>query len=415
MAFVQQSKGNAMTEDAGDWLDDARLETRAIRAGIHRSSEGEHAEPIFTTSSYIFDSAADAAARYEGTRNANVYSRYTNPTVRSFEQRLATMEGAEAAVGTSSGMAAILSVCMAFLKAGDHVVCSLDIFGSTVSLFENYISKLGVEVSFVALCDLDAWESAIRSNTCLLFCETPSNPLCKIVDLSALASLANKVGARLVVDNCFCTPVFQRPLELGAHIVIHSATKYIDGQGRVLGGAVVGNATDMTDIIGFVRTCGPSMSPFNAWVALKGLETLSLRMVAHSNNAQALAEWLQVKPGVLKVNYAGLPEHSGHALAAKQQSGFGGVLSFELAGDRDTAWSFLNATQMMSLTANLGDAKTTIVHPATTTHSRLSAEQQANAGVTDGLIRIAVGLEHIEDIKADCERGFAAISGCRGT
>ena len=399
-----------MTQDSGDWLDNAHLETQGIRAGIRRSEQGEHCEPIFTTSSYIFDSAADAAARFDGSRDANVYSRYTNPTVSSFETRLAAMEGAEAAVGTSSGMAAILSVCMAFLKSGEHVICSRDVFGSTVGLFEKYMAKFGVEVSYVPLRDLEAWRSAIRPNTKLMYCETPSNPLCEVADLPALNQIAEGAGARLVVDNCFCTPALQRPLQHGAHIIIHSATKYLDGQGRILGGAVVGSSADMAEVLGFIRTCGPSMSPFNAWVALKGLETLSLRMNAHSQNAMALAQWLQNHPSVHSVNYSGLESHPGHALAVKQQSSFGGVLSFEVLGGREAAWRFIDATQLMSLTANLGDVKTTIVHPATTTHGRLSDSQRADAGISDGLIRIAVGLEHIDDIKADCQRGFDALN-----
>lgn len=398
-----------MTQDAGDWLDRAALETKAIRAGISRSAEGEHCEPIFTTSSYIFDSAEDAAARFDGSRDANVYSRYTNPTVRSFEERLAALEGAEAAVGTSSGMAAILSVCMALLKAGDHVICSRDVFGSTVGLFQKYLGNFGIDVSFVALRDVDAWRAAVRPETRLMYCETPSNPLCEVADLSALAAIARDAHARLVVDNCFCSPALQQPLSLGADIVIHSATKYLDGQGRVLGGAVVGNAQDMAEVTAFVRTCGPSMSPFNAWVALKGLETLSLRMRAHSDNALALARWLDERPEVVAVNYAGLEQHPGHALAKMQQRGFGGVLSFELEGGREAAWAFVNATQLMSLTANLGDVKTTIVHPATTTHGRLSDEQREQAGIRQGLIRIAVGLEHIDDLQADCMRGFDAL------
>lgn len=397
-----------MTQDSGKWLDEAHLETRAVRAGISRSHEGEHSEPIHTTSSFIFDSAEDAAARFSGERDANVYSRYTNPTVRSFEQRLAAMEGGEAAVGTASGMAAILSVCMALLKSGDHVVCSRDVFGSTVGLFEKYLGKFGIDVSFVPLRDPQAWSDAVRPNTRMLYCETPSNPLCEVADLAALSEIARRADARLVVDNCFCTPVLQQPLALGADIVIHSATKYLDGQGRVLGGAAVGNKDDMAEVTAFIRTCGPAMSPFNAWVVLKGLETLSLRMKAHCDNAMALARWLDAREDVARVNYAGLESHPGHALAKVQQSGFGGVLSFELVGGRDAAWRFINNTQLMSLTANLGDAKTTIVHPATTTHGRLSEQQRAEAGIAQGLIRIAVGLEHIEDIMADCQRGFDA-------
>ncbi len=399
-----------MTSDFGDWLDQAHPDTLAVRAGIRRGPEGEHSEPIFTTSSYIFDSAADAAARFDGSRSANVYSRYTNPTVRAFEQRLAALEGADAAVATSSGMAAILSVCMAFLQSGDHVICSRDVFGSTVGLFQNYLAKFGIDISFVGLRDLAGWSSAITPKTRLLYCETPSNPLSEIADIGALAEVANAANARLVVDNCFCTPALQKPLALGAHAVIHSATKYLDGQGRVLGGAVVGSSEDMTQVNSFIRTCGPSLSPFNAWVAMKGLETLSLRMRAHCDNALALAQWLQQQTAVLKVHYAGLPEHPGHDLATRQQCGYGGVLAFEVDGGQTAAWRFIDATQMMSLTANLGDAKTTIVHPATTTHGRLSEDQRTQAGIADGLIRIAVGLEHIQDLIADCQRGFDALA-----
>lgn len=398
-----------MTKDKGDWLTQGRLETRAIRAGIERTPEGEHSEPIFTTSSYIFDSAEDAAARFTGEREGNVYSRYTNPTVRTFEHRIASMESAEAAVGTASGMAAILSICLTWLKAGDHVICSRDVFGSTVGLFEKYMGKFGVEISFVPLRDTQAWAQACRANTQLLFCESPSNPLCEVADIPALAALARTQGARLVVDNCFCTPALQLPIALGADVVIHSATKYLDGQGRVLGGAVVGSSEDMAEVRAFLRTCGPAMSPFNAWAALKGLETLSLRMSAHSANALALAQWLQGQSSVKRVYYAGLSDHPGHELAKAQQCAFGGVLSFEIEGGREEAWRFIDATELMSLTANLGDAKTTIVHPATTTHGRLSEVQRAEAGIADGLIRIAVGLEHIEDIQADCQRGFAAL------
>lgn len=402
-----------MTRDRGQWLDDAHPETKAVRAGISRSAEGEHSEPIYTTSSYIFESAEDAAARFSGdsgAKGSNVYSRYTNPTVRSFAERLAALEGAEAAEATASGMAAIMSVCMAFLRAGDHVICSRDVFGSTLGLFEKYFVKFGIDVTFVPLRDISAWRQAIKPTTRLLYCETPSNPLCEVADIASLGSVARDAGARLVVDNCFCTPALQRPLEHGADMVIHSATKYLDGQGRVLGGAVVGTEADMSEVNAFLRTCGPTMSPFNAWVFLKGLETLSLRMRAHSENAQTLAQWLQAQPQVRKVNYSGLPSHPDHELACRQQSNFGGVLSFELDGGTAEAWQFINATELMSLTANLGDAKTTIVHPATTTHGRLSSAQRIDAGISDGLIRIAVGLEHIEDIQRDCERGFRSLT-----
>lgn len=397
-----------MLHDDQDPLSGAGIDTLAIRAGIHRSAEGEHAEPIYTTSSYVFGSAAEAAARFSGDSPGNVYSRYTNPTVRTFEERIAALEGGEAAVATASGMAAILSTCMALLKAGDHVVCSRDVFGTTSNLFGRYLARFGVAVDFVPLLDREAWRQALRPETALLFAETPSNPLCEVADLAELSALAREAGALLVVDNCFCTPALQRPLELGADIVVHSATKYLDGQGRCVGGAVVGRREHMQEVLGFLRTCGPTMSPFNAWVFLKGLETLRLRMEAHSRNAQALAEWLQQQPQVERVYYAGLPDHPGHALAARQQRAFGGVLSFQVRGGRDAAWRCIDATRILSLTANLGDAKSTIVHPATTTHGRLTPEQRAAAGITDNLIRVAVGLEDVEDLRADLQRGLQA-------
>ncbi len=387
----------------------AQLDTLAVRAGIARTMEGEHAEPIFLTSSYVFDNAADAAARFNGSSPGNVYSRYTNPTVRAFEQRIAALEGGEQAVGTASGMAAILSTCMALLKSGDHVVCSRNVFGTTVNLFSKYLAKFGVEVTFVPLLALDQWRAAIRPNTAMLFLETPSNPLCEVADLAAMTELARAGNCLLVVDNCFCTPALQTPLALGADIVIHSATKYLDGQGRCVGGAVVGSHKLMEEVVTFLRTCGPTMSAFNAWVFLKGLETLRLRMEAHSRSAQDLASWLQQQPGVEKVFYAGLPDHPGHDLACRQQRAFGGVLSFAVKGGRQQAWNVIDAVRIMSLTANLGDAKTTIVHPATTTHGRLSEEDRAAAGITDNLIRVAVGLEDVEDLRADLQRGLAAL------
>lgn len=399
-----------MTHDSGEWLDEAGPRTRAIRAGIKRSPEGEHAEPIFTTSSFVFASAEDAAAKFSGDVAGNVYSRYTNPTVRSFEERLASLEQGECAVATASGMSAILAVCMAHLKAGDHVLCSRDVFGATVGLFENTLTKFGVEITFVALNDIDAWRAAATSATKLLFLETPSNPMNVIADISALAALRDELGAILAVDNCFCTPVLQMPLLLGADLVTHSATKYLDGQGRVLGGAVVGSRELIEPVIAFNRSCGPTMSAFNAWVMLKGLETLDIRMRAHCANAQALAEWLDSQAGVSAVHYCGLPGHPGHELATQQQSGYGGVLAFEIEGGRDAAFQFLNHTRMMSMTANLGDVKTTIVHPASTTHGRLSQAQREAAGVREGLIRIAVGLEDLSDLQADCERGFGAVA-----
>ncbi len=391
-------------------LDELQWQSLAVRAGIHRSPEGEHSEPVYATSSYIFDSAAHAAARFAGDDPGNVYSRYTNPTVRGFEERLAALEGAEACVATASGMAAILSTCMALLKAGDHVICSRDVFGTTRSLFARYLTAFGVEVDFVPLLPQQGWRDALRENTRLLYLETPSNPLCEVADIGAMAKLASGSGALLVVDNCFCTPALQKPLSLGADVVIHSATKFLDGQGRCVGGAVLGNAELMEEVVGFLRSCGPTMSPFNAWVFLKGLETLSLRMRAHSDNALQLAQWLQDQPVVDAVFYAGLDTHPGHALAAQQQSAFGGVLSFRVRGGQEAAWRVIDATRLMSLTANLGDAKTTIVHPATTTHSRISAEERAAAGITDNLIRVAVGLEDIEDLKADLRRGLESLA-----
>ncbi len=393
----------------GDALDGAGLDTLAIRAGVHRTNEGEHSDAIFATSSYVFGSAEEAAARFTGEQTGNVYSRYTNPTVRTFEERIAALEGGEKGVGTASGMAAILSTCMALLAAGDHVICSRSVFGTTTNLFTKYMQKFGVDVSLVDLTDADQWTAAITPKTRLLFVETPSNPLCHVADIGFLADLAHRNGSLLVVDNCFCTPALQKPLELGADIIIHSATKYLDGQGRCLGGAVVGKRDAMAEVQGFIRTCGPSMSPFNAWVFSKGLETLRLRMEAHSANAQALAEWLQQQSRVERVYYAGLSSHPGHELAAKQQSAFGGVLSFELTGGREQAWRFINGVKLMSLTANLGDTKTTIVHPATTTHGRLSAEDKVAAGISEGLIRIAVGLEDRQDLVKDFQRGFAAL------
>lgn len=399
-----------MTDNFDDGLEGAHLDTLAIRAGIVRTAEGEHAEPIFATSSYVFNSAAEAAARFGGEQDGNVYSRYTNPTVRTFEQRIAALEGGEAAVGTSSGMAAILSTAMALLKAGDHVVCSRDVFGTTTNLFGKYLAKFGVEVSFVPLLDLDAWEQAIRPQTAMFFMETPSNPLCEVADLETLSALARANGCLLVVDNCFCTPALQQPLALGADIVVHSATKYLDGQGRCVGGAVVGSAEHMAEVETFLRTCGPTMSAFNAWVFLKGLETLRLRMDAHSRSALELARWLQSQEVVEKVYYAGLDDHPGHELARRQQRAFGGVLSFEVRGGKAAAWQCIDATRIMSHTANLGDAKTTIVHPATTTHGRLTPEQRVEAGIADGLVRVAVGLEDVVDLKADLQRGLAELA-----
>jgi O-succinylhomoserine sulfhydrylase len=390
-------------------LADAQIDTLAIRAGQIHTAEGENSEPIFLTSSYVFESAEHAAARFSGEEQGNVYSRYTNPTVRAFEERIAALEGGEAAVATASGMAAILSTCMALLQAGDHVVCSRNVFGTTTNLFLKYLCKFGLEVTFVDLVDLHDWKQAIQANTKLLFCETPSNPICEVADLTALSALAKEHDCLFVVDNCFCTPALQKPLDFGADLIIHSATKYLDGQGRCMGGCVVGGKALINEIVGFLRTCGPTMSPFNAWVFLKGLETLRLRMDAHSKNALDLATWLEQQSGIEKVFYSGLDSHPGKALATKQQRGFGGVLSFRVKGDKAAAWRFIDATCICSLTANLGDVKTTIVHPATTTHGRLTDEQRAQASISDNLVRVAVGLEDIADLKADMQRGLDAL------
>ncbi len=403
-----------MASELDDFFANTDLDTIAVRAGQLRTHEGEHSEPIFTTSSYVFDSAEAAAKRFSGEEAGNVYSRYTNPTVRVFEQRIAALEGAEAAVATASGMSAILTVCMALLKSGDHVICSRSVFGTTSVLFTKYMAKMGISVTFVNPLDYDLWQNSLTDSTQLLFVETPSNPLCDVVDIARLSEIAHSGSAKLVVDNCFCTPALQQPLKLGADIVVHSATKYLDGQGRCVGGAIAGNAEDMDEALAFVRTCGPTMSAFNAWVFAKGLETLRLRMDAHCSNAMELGSWLEeqkqlASPKMEQVFYAGLPSHKSHELAKKQQRGFGGVLSFRVVGGREEAWRFIDATKIMSLTANLGDAKTTIVHPATTTHGRLSDVEKKEAGITENLIRISVGLESANDLISDLERGMAAL------
>jgi len=383
------------------------LETLAIRAGQVRTAEGEHSEPIFPTSSYVFPSAAEAAARFKGESQGNIYSRFTNPTVRTFEQRLAALEGGDSCVATASGMAAILSTCIALLKSGDHIVSSRSIFGTTVVLFNKYLQPFGVDTTFVDLTDLNAWKEAIRPETKILFLETPSNPLTEVADLTALADLAHENDCLLVVDNCLCTPILQQPLKFGADVVIHSATKYIDGQGRAIGGAVVGNKELVGEtVFGFLRTAGPTLSPFNAWVFLKGLETLSLRMKAHSANALELAQFLEQHRAVNKVFYSGLESHPQYDLARQQQFAGSGVLSFEIKGGKEAAWKLIDSTRLLSITANLGDAKSTITHPATTTHGRLTDEERKQAGITDGLIRVSVGLESIDDIKADIKKGL---------
>lgn len=398
-----------MSEYENEWMLDAELATLGVRAGQVRSAEGEHSEPIFMTSSYVFSSAEEAAERFDGSSPGNVYSRYTNPTVRMFEERLAAMEKAEACAATSSGMAAILSVCMSQLASGDEVVCSKSVFGTTTALFNRYLAKMGVITHFVSLTDIDAWRSAINTKTKLLFIETPSNPTNDTVSIRTMSEIAHSVGALLVVDNCFSTPALQRPLEHGADLVVHSATKFIDGQGRALGGAVCGAKQHIDEVVVFLRTCGPTMSAFNAWIFLKGLETLALRMNAHSDNALQIAQFLEAHPLVKKVHYCGLDSHRGHEIAQHQMSKFGGVLGFELIGARAQAWSFINATKICSLTANLGDAKTTIVHPATTTHGRLSAKEREEAGISETLIRLCVGLESVEDLITDLKRGFASL------
>jgi O-succinylhomoserine sulfhydrylase len=389
-----------------DWSEFG-FDTIAVRAGQQRGAEGEHSEPIYTTSSFAFESAAQAAARFSGEEPGNIYSRFTNPTVRTFQDRLAALEGGESCIATASGMSAVLATCLALLRAGDHIVSARALFGTTTSLFANYLPRYGIEVSFVGLSDLAAWEQAIRPNTKLLFLETPSNPLTELADIEALAGMARAAGAVLVVDNCFCTPALQRPLALGADIVIHSATKFLDGQGRCVGGAVVGDQERVgKEVFGFLRTAGPTMSPFNAWVFLKGLETLRLRMAAHCAGARALAQWLEAQPQVERVYYPGLESHSQHALARRQQSDFGGIVSFEIVGDRRDAWAVIDSTRLLSITANLGDTRSTITHPATTTHGRLTPEQREQAGIRDSLIRVAVGLEDVSDIQADLQRGF---------
>lgn len=381
-------------------------ETLAVRAGSEHTEFGENSEAMFLTSSFVFDSAAQAAARFGGQEPGNIYSRFTNPTVTMFQNKLAALEGAEFCVATSSGMSAILACVMGLCSAGDHVIASRSIFGTTVQLFGNILQRWGLDVTFVSLTDMNEWEAAIKPNTRLLFVETPSNPLTEVCDITALARLAKKSGALLAVDNCFCSPALQRPIDLGADIVIHSATKYIDGQGRCLGGAVLGKKDVLEPVYGFLRTAGPSMSAFNAWVFLKGLETLHVRMEAHSRNALNLARWLESQPDVARVYYPGLASHPQHTLAMKQQKTGGGIVSFDLKGGKEAAWKLIDSTRMLSITANLGDTKSTITHPSTTTHSRVTPEARAAAGIGDGLVRIAVGLEHVEDIKADLAGGL---------
>ena len=382
--------------------------TLGVRAAEPRTENREHSASVSMTSSYVFGSAAEAAAVFQGEVPGYIYSRFSNPTVEAFERRLAAMEGGESCVATASGMAAVLSLCLAVLEAGDHIVASRGLFGSTVNLFNNVLSRFGLTTSYVdTTADEAAWEAAMQPNTRLLFVETPSNPLVELADIAALARIAHAHGAWLCVDNCFLTPVLQQPLKLGADFVIHSATKYIDGQGRAVGGAIVGDAERVgKSVFGFMRTAGPCMSPFNAWIFLKGLETLGVRMRAHCDSARAIAEWLEQQPRVTRVFYPGLASHPQHVLAQRQQQGYGGIVSFEVEGGREAAWRLIDSVRMLSITANLGDTRSTITHPATTTHGRITQEARDAAGVTEGLVRLAVGLEDVADITADLARGL---------
>jgi len=392
-----------------DTMKDLDMDTLAVRAGIERSQFNEHSEALYLTSSFVFGSAAEAAARFSGAEEGNVYARFTNPTVTVMQQRLAALEGAEACVATSSGMAAILSTVMALLSAGDHIVASRGLFGATQQLFGNILSRFGIETTFVPATDLAAYRAAVTPKTKLFFVESPSNPLTELVDIAAVAEIAHEAKALLAVDNCFCSPALQQPLKFGADLVIHSATKYLDGQGRVLGGAVCGSKVLVDEVLKFLRTAGPCISPFNAWVILKGLETLKIRMAAQSASALELATWLEAQPQVARVHYPGLPSHPQYELARRQQSSGGAIVSFEVKGGREEAWRLVDATRVVSITANLGDTKTTLTHPASTTHGRISPEAREAAGIRESLLRVAVGLESVEDLKADLARGLAMI------
>src|SRR5512145_64554 len=388
---------------------DYELATKGVRAGQARTEFQEHSEALFLTSSFVFKNARQAAARFAGEDEGMVYTRYTNPTVAMLQDRLAALEGAESCVATASGMSAILTTAMTHLRSGDHVVCSNAVFGATIQLFNNVLSRFGVETTYVSPTKAEEWQRAVRGNTRLFFLETPSNPLTEVSDIAALSAIAKKAGALLAVDNVFCTPALQRPLALGADIVIHSATKYLDGQGRVIAGALAGSkALVGAPMTAFLRTAGPTLSPFNAWVVLKGLETLELRMLAQSAAALELARWLETRKEVSKVFYPGLPSHPQHELARRQQRAAGAVLSFEVKGGRAAAWRIIDSTRLVSVTANLGDVKTTIVHPASTTHGRISPEARAAAGIGEGLVRLAVGLEAVADLKVDLQRGLEA-------
>lgn len=381
-------------------------ETLAIRAGSVQSQQREHSEAIYLTSSYTYDSASHMALVFAGEQPGNVYSRYTNPSVRLFEERMMALEAGEDACATSSGMAAILGTCMALLKSGDHLVCSRSVFGTTFTVFQKYLEKFGVSTTFVDFLDYSQWQQAITPETRMLFLESPSNPLGDVADIKQLATLAHQNNAALVVDNCFCTPILQQPLKLGADIVIHSATKYIDGQGRCMGGIVVGKKGLLAEVHLWQRAAGATLSAFNAWLLTKGLETLPLRMEAICSTTRQLALWLDQHPAIERVYYAGLESHPAHHLAKKQQNNFGGVVAFAVKGTREQAWKVIDSVEIISRTANLGDTKTTITHPASTTHCRLSVEDKIRSGLTDNLVRVAVGLEHIDDLKADLEKGL---------
>jgi len=388
-----------------------RAETLAVRAGQERSQFGEHGEALYLTSSFVFESAAQAARRFSGEEVGNVYARFSNPTVTMFEERLAALEGAEDCVATASGMSAIMALCLAHLKQGDHIVASNSLFGATVQLFNNILSRTGITTTFVSHTDPTQWEAAIRPETKLFFLETPSNPLTEIADLRALTAIAHAHDILVAVDNCFCTPILQRPLDMGADLVVHSATKYLDGQGRVLGGAVCGPKKLTEEVFKYLRTAGPTLSAFNAWVLLKGMETLKLRVEAQSAQALQLAQWLEAQPQVERVFYPGLPSHPQHALAQSQQRSGGAIVSFVVKGERAAAWQVVDHCRLLSITANLGDTKTTITHPASTTHGRISPEARAAAGISEGLLRVAVGLEAVEDLQADLARGLGLIGG----
>jgi O-succinylhomoserine sulfhydrylase len=390
-------------------MPDFDFDTLAVRAGQSRSQFNEHSEALYLTSSFVFDNAAQAAARFSGAEEGMVYARFTNPTVATLQQRLAALEGTEGCIATASGMSAILSMVMALLSGGDHIIASRSIFGATQQLFGTILPRFGVETTFVAATDVEGYRAALRPQTKLIFIETPSNPLMEVIDIVAVAEVAHGARALLAVDNCFCTPALQRPIEFGADIIIHSATKYLDGQGRVLGGAVLGNKSVTEELFKFLRTAGPTLSPFNGWVILKGLETLRVRMEAQSANALALARWLESLPQVARVYYPGLPSHPQHMLAMRQQRSGGAIVSFEIRGGRDEAWGVVDATRLLSITANLGDTKTTITHPASTTHGRISPEARAASGIGDNLLRIAVGLEATSDLQTDLWRGLAQI------